>query len=261
MPRAETERVDLDFWFYNLDNGRPPDVVQRELEAIASKKPAFIGGCEATGYTFDPLPGYVLARDRSRRARANIASWVRKDLAGDKDIDGEPAHRWHDLKTVWPRTDAPGTHEPRSYQHRLVGWIPVLTAHQPPPHLGKLTEVGQAEGIEVLARAMGPWLRDEWEERTEEQRDRARARPRVLLWDANRRPGEPGPGPTMLAKKIGGRTVGRRIDGAVICGEAKPSKVEYPESVAGVDLQSDHHHAFRFTLTFDKRWLEVPKGR
>jgi hypothetical protein len=255
MPRDTSDPIDLDLWFYNLDNGRPHDVVQRELEAIASTGPAFIGGCEATGYQFDPLPGLVLARDRSRPARANIASWVREDLARD------PTHRWHDLKTVWPRTDFPGTHEPRSYQHRLLGWIPVLTAHQPPPHLGHLTEVGQAEGIEVLARAMAPWLRSGWEERPAEQRERALARPRVLLWDANRRPGEPGPGPTMLAEQIGGRTVGHRIDGAVLCGDAEPSRVEYPERVAGVELKSDHHHAFRFTLTVDRRWLEPPDER
>jgi hypothetical protein len=252
MPRAPADLVDLDFWFYNLDNARPPHIVQRELDAIASTEPAFIGSCEATGYTFDPLPGLESARDRSKRARANIATWVRKDLAGDLE------QRWFDLSTRWPRTDSPGIHEPRSFQGVLVGRIPVFTAHQPPPHLGRLTEVGQQEGIDVLRRAIAPWHRVDWHERVTEQRVAARERPRVLLWDANRRPGDSGPGPTMLARQIDGRHVGHRIDGAVICGDAKASGVEYPDRVAGVRLGSDHHHAFRFTLTVHKQWLEVP---
>lgn len=251
MPRGPSDQVDLDFWFYNLDNGRPHDVVQRELDAIASTRPAFIGSCEATGYTFDPLKDLVLARDRSRASRANIAAWVREDLAGELD------QRWFDCKTTWPRTDRPGTHEPRSFQGVLVGRIPVFTAHQPPPHLGKLTEVGQREGIDVLTKAIAPWHREDWTQRAPEHRVRARERPRVLLWDANRRPGEEGPGPTLLAKQLEGRSVGHRIDGAVICGDAKASDADYPERVAGVPLRSDHHRAFRFTLTVNKRWIET----
>lgn len=247
------ELVDLEFWFYNLDNGRPHSVVQHELAAIASTRPAFIGACEATGYRFEPLPGLVLARDRSTPARANIASWVRRDLAGPT---GE--QRWLDLSTTWPRTDRGGIHEPRSFQRRHVGRIPVFTAHQVPPHID-LTDVGHQEGVDALAGAMDPTRTSEWQERPREQQEQARQRPRVLLWDANRRPGEPGPGPSLLARQIGGRTVGHRIDGAVVRGDCKASAVDYPDRVAGVELLSNHGHAFRFTLTVDRRWIDTTK--
>ncbi|GAA4372470.1 hypothetical protein [Nocardioides caricicola] len=250
MPHEPSDHVDLDFWFYNLDNGRPDRVVQRELEAIASTGPAFIGSCEATGYDFDPLPGLEQARDRSRPGRANIATWVRTDLAGR----GE--QRWVDLATTWPNTDRPGTHPPRSFQGVLVGRIPVFTAHQPPPHLGRLTDLGQEEGVEALCRAIAPWHRPDWTRRAPEEQERARARPRVLLWDANRRPGDAGPGPTLLARRVHGRSVGHRIDGAVVSGVAHASRVDYPERVAGLRLGSDHHHAFRFRLTVRRHWVE-----
>jgi len=250
MPNDRSDHVDLDFWFYNLDNGRPPGVVRGELEAIASTAPAFIGCCEAVGYDLEPLPGLALARDCSRPGRANIASWVRDDLAGDLE------QRWLDLATTWPNTDRPGTHWPRSFQSVLVGRIPVFIAHQPPPHLGELTDVGQAEGVEALSRAIAPWHRSDWTRRVPEEQERARSRPRVLLWDANRRPGDAGPGPTLLARMIHGRSVGHRIDGAVVSGIAHASRIEYPERVDGVRLGSDHHHAFRFTLTVRRQWGE-----
>lgn len=249
MPNDTADHVDLDFWFYNLDNGRPGRVVQEELEAIASTGPAFIGTCEANGYTFDPLPRLELVRDRSTPSRANIASWVRKDLAGDLE------QRWLDLSTTWPNTDRPGIHAPRSFQGVLVGRIPVFTAHQPPPHVGAATAVGQQEGVDALTRAIAPWHRADWTRREPAEQERARARPRVLLWDANRRPGDAGPGPTMLARQVHGRSVGHRIDGAVVSGIAHATRVDYPERVAGVRLGSDHHHAFRFTLTVRRQWV------
>lgn len=242
--------VDLHFWFYNLDNGRPDHVVQSELEAIASTEPAFIGACEATGYVFDPLPGLELTRDRSTPSRANIATWVRKDLAGDHD------QHWLDLSTTWPKTDGPGTHPPRSFLGVRVGRIPVFTAHQPPPHVGSFSQKGQQEGVDVLTRAIAPWHRSDWTRRVPAAQELARVRPRVLLWDANRRPGEAGPGPTLLARRIHGRSVGHRIDGAVVSGVGRVSRVGYPERVAGVPLASDHHHAFRFTLTVHPQWVE-----
>ncbi|WP_243058343.1 hypothetical protein [Nocardioides sp. SR21] len=255
MPLDTSDLVDLDLWFYNLDNGRPDQVVQEELEAIASTEPAFIGTCEAIGYVFDPLPRLELVRDRSTPSRANIATWVRKDLAGDLE------QRWLDLSTTWPRTDRPGTHEPRSFQRVLVGRIPVFTAHQPPPHVGTATAVGQQEGVDALTRAIAPWHRSDWTRRVPAEQEQARERPRVLLWDANRRPGDAGPGPTLLARQVHGRSVGHRIDGAVVSGVTRVSRVDYPEQVAGVPLGSDHHHAFRFTLSVHRRWVEPSSDR
>ena len=69
-----------------------------------------------------------------------------------------------------------------------------------------------------------------------------------MLWDANRKPGEDGPGPTMLAGRIDGSTIGGKIDGAV-ARKGTGSNVSYPDTVAGVRLESDHGHAFRCQLT------------
>lgn len=234
--------VELDLWFYNLDNGRPRKVVNGEVGAILTTWPAALAGVEAVGMDFDDFDGYREVRDRSTTSRANVAAWIREDYwAG--------VEQWDDLRTSWPRTEYDGRHEPRSFLRTQVGRVPLWVAHQPPKGLeGRLTLQGQQEGVDVLADAMTPPRRP-WPQK----------QPRVVLWDPNRFPGETGPGPDELAKRINGQVVGRRLDGAVIRGAGQPSDVEYPEVVCGVQLRSDHGHAFRFTLTVPARWATVPK--
>lgn len=254
--------VDLDFWSYNLDNGRRKRTVRREVAAILDTCPAVLVGQEAGGYHFR-MPGYVLLEQTSRdgltverwKARRNVVAWVREDLARPGTL------RWIDLDTTWPRPKYRwlGRHEPRSFPHFAVGRIPTIGLQQPPPNLGHLTEPAQREGIDHLAPAMAPWLRRRWHNRQQIDKHVAHLRPRVALGDWNRRAREDGPGPTALALTIGGRTVGNRIDGAVVAGDVKVSHVDYPEHVNGVPLRSDHGHAFRMTLTVDERWTHIPK--
>jgi hypothetical protein len=254
--------VDLDFWSYNLDNGRSRRKVRREVEAILSNDqlphlpalPAVLIGQEAGRYHFH-VRGYTLLEDRSTKSRANVVAWVRNDLARPDTL------RWIDLRTTWPRPKYAwlGRHEPRSYPAFMAGRIAVIGLQQPPPNLGRLTEPAQREGIDRLAPVMGPWLRRRWHNRESLDKHVAQLRPRVTIGDFNRRAREDGPGPAELAGRVGGHTVGNRIDCAVVAGDVKVSHVDYPQHVNGVRLGSDHGHAFRMTLTVDERWTHTPK--
>lgn len=224
--------------FYNLDNHRPPGQVADEIRAMLSMRPAVLGLCEAT-YNLVGVAGYLLLRDTSTPGRANVAAYVKTTLEVD-------AIQWHDLEQTWTRTNpgATGQHPPRSILEFRAGAMQVLVAHQPPKGTDNV-KPSQQEGIDKLTARMAPWTRDDWTDRPADDKRDAKAQARVVIWDANRTPYESGPGPTMLASKIGGDPVGSHIDGAVIrAGRAK--MVRYPSQVDGVQLCSDHGCAFTF---------------
>ena len=245
-------------FFYNLDNYRKDQQVKAELEAMASRQPAMIGLCEVVGNTLPALDGYKLIRSKLRdgstlaRSRSNIALYVRRDL---------PVWnvRWIDCEQSWPRTQGPGTHEPRSYLSLRVGLTKVIVAHQPQRPIGDAdTRVAlyfaRQEGISRLALAMTPKGKDG------SLRLRiAKRRPVILMADFNARSGER-QGPDTLAAKIDGRVYGgERIDNVVARGNVWVSKVDVVTRVAGVALESDHHHAIRFTIRFSRAWLPFKK--
>lgn len=224
--------------FYNLQVGRDRDQVARELRALLTDRPVLLGVCEATGYLLPRFRGYTLLRDTSRPSRANVAAWVREDLYRH--------HRWHDLTETWTRTEHPGTHEPRSWLEVSTGrgavGMQTLVGHQPPKGTDN-TQAAQAEGIALLERRMTPWRNPGWTGNS----SLARLRTRLVLMDANRRTGEPGPGPDTLAAAIGGRVVGQGIDCAVVR-NGNPGAARYVRAAAGVTLGSDHERAFTFLV-------------
>ena len=132
--------------------------------------------------------------------------------------------------------------------------------HQPPrgirdpepPH-EPITDRAQQEGVDLWARRMGPWLRDDWSDRSPESRKRAHDRLRVLLGDPNRDPNAPAtePGPRMLADRISGWRAGTAIEGGVIRGGHFTHARKQP-GVGGVHLGSDHRGAFLVTVVPDR---------
>lgn len=230
--------------FYNLDNNRAQDQMAKEVKALLADRPAILGLCEALGYDLPAAEDYRLVRDTSTKSRANIAAYVKTNLEfSDK--------QWHDLKETWSRTNpgATGQHEPRSILEFRAGRLKVWIAHQAPKGTDN-TQAAQKEGIDKLTARMAPWTRDDWEDKTQEEKSEAKAQARFVLWDANRKPNEDGPGPFSLSANIDGFIAGVQIDNAVYRGgEVKAAKdSRYAHTVNGVELCSDHHDAFLFTL-------------
>lgn len=235
----------LPVWFYNLRVGRSVVQVRQELNAILDTKPAFLGMCEAVGYSLPRIDGYRLIRDRSTPSRANIAAYVKR---------GGLSHvHWYDMDEKWPRTEHPGMHEPRSWLEFRYHGIQVLVGHQP-PKFTKNTIPAQKEGIDFLTDRMAPWTHKEWKRRTEASKARSKARPRVVIMDANRGPREEGPGPKKLAQNIDGKIVGTRIDLGVYR-EARVANVGYPTHAGREPLLTDHKHGFSFDLIVPDRWV------
>jgi hypothetical protein len=230
---------------YNLDNHRDPEQVNAEVKALLNvgedkdKRPAFLALCEAVGYDLPTPTGFHLVRDRSTPSRANIAAYVRNDLWGG-------AVKWFDLKHTWTRTNpgASGQHEPRSYVRFRVGTMPVFVVHQPPKQVDN-AKAAQQEGIDLLVREMKPDS-----DASQDNRDR----PRFAVGDFNRRKGEEGPGPDMLAGRISGKNECNKIDTVVRRGQGKVEDVTYPVKVGGVVLKSDHGHALRFVVSVPEKW-------
>lgn len=251
--------VDLPGWFYNIGPGRPDAQVAREIRAMLAHRErpgdprvAELRLAEVIGY--HPLPkvaGYTLFADRSTEARANIATYIRNDLAG--------THRWIDLAETWPRTDHPGTHPPRSFLVTRVGLCSGVTAHQGPPTTRRTHPAVQREGQLALRRALLPTPPVD---STPAVKARALARPRWLSYDANARRGDPDPSPSTLADSIGGMVAGHRIDCLVYRG-CTVRETEYVERVRHgddvIELLTDHGHAFRYVITVDRRWIDTPK--
>lgn len=213
---------------YNLDNNRNPTVVHDEVTALCEVyQPDIFIGCEADYHL--AIDGYRTVRRGRGASRRNVVILVRK-----------PAFVWRrgwlDLKQTWRRTEHPGTHWPRSFRWVRTRWngvsLKVLAIHQAPPYVDN-TEPAQSEGIVAMVKAM------------------RRAKYAVAAGDWNRRKGERGPGPDVLADAIGGVVVGNRVDCAVAKGLAVVG-YEYIESAGGVPLKSDHKHAFVLTLKKEK---------
>lgn len=230
--------VELPMWFYNVGPGRDRAQVEAEIRVVLATGCAVLGLCEAIGYRLPDVKGYTLVRDTSTPSRANIAAYVRDDLPISRV-------RWLDLTTTWPRTQHGGEHPPRSFLVFRAAGVQVIVAHQAPKNAATVW-LAQWEGVNALVKVM---------DRRRSTDDEARRRPRVVLWDANRQPNDTGPGPLYLAENTGGAVVGTRIDNAVIR-RGKASHVAYPERVGGVQLRSDHHHAFRFTFTVRYEWTQ-----
>lgn len=227
------------FFFYNLDNGRNPAVVGREIRAILAsnqtklaKRPALLAMCEATGYALPGVTGYHLVRDRSTKSRGNIAAYVRQDLFGGQVT-------WTDHTFSWPRTKHSGTHEPRSTVKFRVGQMPVIVYHAPPKNAKNATK-GQQEGIDLVEKMM--------------RRDRT---PCLVVADWNRRKKEKGPGPSMLAARVGGKVKGSRIDAVVKRGAGRVRFLRYQRKVRGVVLRSDHQTCLRFRLVAPANYWRV----
>lgn len=201
--------------FYNLQVSRNPNTVQDEVDALLTTAPLVAVFCEAIGYHLE-TPGYRQLRRGRRRSRRNIIVAVRRDRR-------IWARRWLDLEATWGRTQHPGRHEPRSFPYARAWGVKWLGVHQGPQWTDNTMAV-QFEGIDRLTNAMRGW------------------RPAVALGDFNRRPGEEGPGPDLLAKRVGGKVVGNRIDCAVVKGLEVVGH-QYMTQIDGVPLRSDHRHA------------------
>lgn len=216
-------RVREAVWFYNLDNGRPDTVVNAEIKAILSTRPAIFGGCEATGLRIDAHSEYRRVRDTSTRSRANMVMLVRKDLPFK-------AGGWLDFDSTWPRTQGPGVHEPRSFPYATVAGQLVAVVHLPPENAVNADRL-QAECINALGDL----------------------NPDLTIGDFNGRRGDAGrDAPDALARQVCGRTVGHRIDCAVVGKELRVTGVDYPTKAGKigrrVPLAGDHGHGFRFDV-------------
>lgn len=241
--------VQQDYWLYNLatlttrrERGqrRPVDQVAAEIRAILSTGPAVLGLNEAVGHALPHVRGYQQVRDRTTESRANIAAYVRRDVPLTNV-------RWHDLEETWSRTQHDGQHPPRSFVSFHAGGCKVAVAHQAPKGTDN-TIAAQTEGITVLAEVLDT---------------KTVGRPALVLMDANRRRRETGPGPAVLARRLGGRVVGDRIDCAVVAGDVRVVEHRYVRRIRvdgrTVRLRSDHPHALRFTFATDARWLRAPQ--
>lgn len=247
-------------WFYNLGPGRDEQQVEREIRAMLAYRerpkdplPAELRLVEVVGY--HPLPevrGYRLFADRSTEARRNVATYIREDLARGRD-------QWVDLRGQWPKTDHPGTHAPRAFQRTRVGRCVGVTAHQPPPFTRRELPKLQREGQGVLTELLDPRRRESWPTATRTERAVVLARPRWVAYDANAKRGDPDPSPSTLADAIDGRLVGSRIDCVVLAGDVECREFDYPDRIRHdgelVHLLTDHHHAFRYVLEVDERWV------
>jgi hypothetical protein len=234
--------------FYNIQVSRDNGVVAKEIRALLGSGPHVLGLCEATGYNLPGVDGYKLIRDTSTKSRANIAAYVRTDTKTSEK-------KWHDLKETWTRTQHPGTHEPRSWlEFRLEG-CQVIVGHQPPKGTDNVKQ-SQQEGIDLLTGRMAPWLRDDWDDKPQDEKDDAKACPRISLADFNRRSDETGPGPAQLASNVDGHCMGAQIDLAVCRGKDCQTKdVCYVTAPQGVKLKGDHDDALVVKLTVKDRWL------
>jgi len=149
------------FAFENLapptDPNRGPGQVRRELGALANNvnpdsrrpDPKAIGLCEALDHRLPDLWRYGQPiRDVSRRSRENLALYVLARLDRGRV-------RWHDLAETWPRSNRPGTHEPRSILDVEVEDWRILVSHAPPVSVG--TGPARREWLDAMVDVMrGP---------------------------------------------------------------------------------------------------------
>ncbi len=207
------------FAFENLGPTPRRDEINDELLALANVTsrdhdrpiPKGVGVAEAIGKRLPVLPRHDMLRDTRRPGRANVALYVRADLAHD--------HEWIDLDETWPRTEHPGTHPPRSILVAQVEDWRVIVAHAPP--LGRRTGDARAEWLAAMVDA----ILDTPDDRT----------PVLALTDPN------GLGPALLlgpGMVTGGTPVEAAHGRRVILDHAQAV-----ESVNGVRMRTDHGRA------------------
>lgn len=211
-------------WFYNLDNGRPDALVNREIGKILDTKPLVLVGAEATGLQVAQRPDYHTVRDSSSKSRANMVAFVRKSHAHFR------FGHWVDLQGTWARTKYAGVHEARSFPVFWANGMKFAGVHLPPRNAHPRLLL-QGEAIHALASIRNL---------------------DIAVGDFNAKAGDLGPGPDRLARKIGARTVGDRIDCAVVASDLLVSRVAYPTRLGRrfrrVAAASDHGHAFHFSV-------------
>jgi endonuclease/exonuclease/phosphatase family metal-dependent hydrolase len=206
---------------YNLDNNRNPTTVIDEVEALLEHYRPDVAAFSEADYHLQ-VDGYRTVRRGKGASRRNIAILVRRNRRVWRK-------GWVDLRQTWTRTEHPGRHWPRSFQWVRTAGTRVIAVHQAPPYVDN-TQGAQSEGLAALVKLMRG------------------DRPSIAIGDFNRRRGEPGPGPDVLADAVLGRVVGGRVDCAVVKGWDVES-FDYPESVQGLPLKSDHGHALVVRLT------------
>lgn len=230
--------------FYNAApraKDRPTSQVNRELGGLVREyRPRVLVVAEAVTHPgLEPIPGYAMARDRTRAGRANMVAYYREDCD----------HRrtwWADMHETWTRTEHPGTHPARSIVALSLGTVQVLGAHQPPLFTDN-THRAQLEQIDALSTIMAPWR---WRPNPVGfDNPTSMARPRLLLWDPNHEPDDrEGPSPWYLAHRIGGEHFGGKTDGAVTRGHLLVRDSTIVDHAGGVRLETDHPGAFVMDL-------------
>lgn len=201
----------------------PNESVAAEIRALLADSPAVLGLQEVIGYDLPEVPGYRLIRDTSRPGRANIAAYVREGL-------GRVSVTWRDGRETWRRTEHEGQHPARSYLGLGFGTTGVVVGHQAPPTRYHDTGAARREGVKIVRDLLAPYDRG------------------AVLWDANARAGDGGPGPDLLAQLLGGWVAGDGIDNVVGKGARRIASA-YFRSVNGVRLNTDHvRGAFRVVL-------------
>jgi hypothetical protein len=222
--------------FYNF---APPDKAEPRRASLDAAglcrefRPRLLAGAEAIGHLFDPIPGYTMVRDKSRASRANLVAFVREDVLVRRTW-------WWDGQETWARTEHPGTHPPRSGLVLALGGSQWGVGHQAPQGTDN-TQAAQLEGVDAWTLVMVPWRRRDLASRgvTEAELEAMKDRPRGLLWDANRTPGEDGPGPDYLAHRIGGKVTGDKIDN-LVSRKLSVTGHQYVRHAGGRLLGTDH---------------------
>lgn len=238
---ALRERIEATTWLrlfvVNADNFREREAqVGIELRAIAAAyRPAVIGVVEALGNYLPEIDGYVLVRDTSTDARANIAAYILADL--------RPSHgRWHDMVHGWDRTEVDGVHEPRSIlEFRIGGRVRVVVAHDPDPRAKGPARAEHRVKLRRLALAYPTW-------------------PFLLLEDSN------GNAPQLM-RWAGLRRFGQRVDTVLARGVLRGFArylSEFPrlDRRGVVRFEGDHGHVLSVAVLVPTRYLtpRVPRA-
>lgn len=238
--------------FYNLESWRRRDTLP-EIRALLEDRPLVLGLCECLGNRLPDVHGYRIVDDRTNRSRANVAAYVRDDV---------PLERieWLDLEGTWPRTEGPGIHEARSFLLLTLGRARLVIWHQAPKGAANSWTL-QLEGLNRVVRVLAPWRRKAWRKAAGRTRVAlAKLRPRLVIGDGNRRKGESGPGPDMLAAQLDGTVHGPWVDALTTGGQVTVTDSRKLPRVDGQPLDSDHLGAVSYTVRVPTWWLKLLRG-
>jgi hypothetical protein len=234
-----------DLGFYNLQESRPASRTHPEVRALlqhgsVERGPLdVLGLVELVGNTIPTVKGWRRIRSCTTPGRTNVGCYVRSDLYD--------THRWEQLTRTWLRPKHPdqGQHPARAILIvRLKDGTQFVVTHFPQDPKGSPRphelEAARDEFQKALISIMAPWTRDGWKDRTTADQQRARDRTRIVIGDQNATQRKP----ILLAvsKSAELKWHGRGID-LMGARRAQKLKMEYPTSLAGVTLGSDHKHA------------------